>query len=308
MSSSNTAKSLNSDGISIHGWRISTVKGPIIADRDSDEFRIQLGRDGVFSLPEMLFNQNRVTLLHEDSGVSIDLNAQDALRDWRQADTGQPLQVTVAKAWQSSRHDEIQQQKAVQLDYDWTYTTAISERTMSPVTSSHDPDRSNKATEGSQNSYESLHDVPQRVVPNWEDCTEQIDRSMLLERDPILFFDEVILYESDLDDNGVCLMTAKLRVMPKCWFVLLRLWIRVDGCMVRLRETRLFCRHDLPHTKRTVIKEVKCSEGTFQELRAAGAPDDGPAYADADSASSVFQAVAPIGLKLFKLEKLQVPT
>jgi hypothetical protein len=30
--------------------------------------------------------------------------------------------------------------------------------------------------------------------------------------------------------------------MPKCWFLLLRLWLRVDGCMVRLRETRLFCR------------------------------------------------------------------
>ena len=38
------------------------------------------------------------------------------------------------------------------------------------------------------------------------------------------------------------MLTAKLRVMPKCWFVLLRLWVRVDGSMVRLRETRLFCR------------------------------------------------------------------
>ena len=42
--------------------------------------------------------------------------------------------------------------------------------------------------------------------------------------------------------SGVCLLTAKIRVMPKCWFVLMRLWIRVDGSMVRLRETRLFCR------------------------------------------------------------------
>ena len=41
---------------------------------------------------------------------------------------------------------------------------------------------------------------------------------------------------------GVCQLTAKLRVMPKCWLLLLRLWIRVDGSMVRLRETRLFCR------------------------------------------------------------------
>ena len=30
--------------------------------------------------------------------------------------------------------------------------------------------------------------------------------------------------------------------MPKAWLLLLRFWLRVDGSMVRLRETRLFCR------------------------------------------------------------------
>ncbi len=99
----------------------------------------------IFSLPEMLFYQNRGTLTNEPSGISIHLNATDALRAWREADTGAPLQVTVAKvrvatggaailgrrnpflplsqSWQNARQDEIQQQKAVQLDYDWTYTS-----------------------------------------------------------------------------------------------------------------------------------------------------------------------------------------
>eukprot|EP00955_Chlamydomonas_euryale_P111323 366055-Chlamydomonas_euryale.AAC.20 len=31
---------------------------------------------------------------------------------------------------------------------------------------------------------------------------------------------------------GVTQMSVKLRVMPKCWLVLLRLWMRVDGLMV----------------------------------------------------------------------------
>jgi type 2A phosphatase activator TIP41 len=30
--------------------------------------------------------------------------------------------------------------------------------------------------------------------------------------------------------------------MPRCWLVLLRFWLRVDGCLVRLREVRHFCR------------------------------------------------------------------
>jgi hypothetical protein len=42
----------------------------------------------------------------------------------------------------------------------------------------------------------------------------------------------------------VCL--PQVRVMPRCWFVLLRLWLKVDGSMARLRETRLFCRFDTP--------------------------------------------------------------
>jgi hypothetical protein len=55
-------------------------------------------------------------------------------------------------------------------------------------------------------------------------------------------FAQAVLYESDLDDNGVSQCSVKLRVMPRAWLVLLRFFLRVDGSMVRLRETRLFCR------------------------------------------------------------------
>ena len=33
----------------------------------------------------------------------------------------------------------------------------------------------------------------------------------------------------------------KLRVMPSCWFALLRCFVRVDGVGLRAVETRLFC-------------------------------------------------------------------
>ncbi|GFR46048.1 hypothetical protein Agub_g7518, partial [Astrephomene gubernaculifera] len=111
----------------------------------------------------------------------------------------------------------------------------------------------------------------------WEASSEQIDRGLLMERDPILFYEELPLYESDLDDNGVCCVSLKLRVMPRCWLVLLRCWVRVDGCMVRLRETRLFCRHDKPEKRLEVLQEVKHCEGDFASLRAQGAPEEGPA-------------------------------
>lgn len=56
---------------------------------------------------------------------------------------------------------------------------------------------------------------------------------------PILFFDEFILYEDDLHDNGQCQYSVKLRVMPTCAYILARLWVRVDNIIVRLRETRV---------------------------------------------------------------------
>jgi TIP41-like family len=59
---------------------------------------------------------------------------------------------------------------------------------------------------------------------------------------PILFFDEILLYQDDLEDCGDVIFDAKLRVMPSCWFVLSRFFVRVDGAIIRIRDTRLFHR------------------------------------------------------------------
>ena len=63
--------------------------------------------------------------------------------------------------------------------------------------------------------------------------------------------------------------------MPKCWYVLLRFFLRVDKVLVKLRETRVFCPFSNNTTARPIIREIKFSEGTFEELSKAGAPADG---------------------------------
>jgi type 2A phosphatase activator TIP41 len=60
--------------------------------------------------------------------------------------------------------------------------------------------------------------------------------------------------------------------MPRCWYVLLRFFLRVDGALVRLRETRVFCSFSAPDV---VLREIKHVEGTFKELRSGGAPPEG---------------------------------
>ncbi|KAG2493139.1 hypothetical protein HYH03_008563 [Edaphochlamys debaryana] len=393
------------------GWRIKTVSGPIVGDKESDEYRRALG---AIVLPEMVFHLNRVELLHEASGTVIAFNALDALAGWRHEDLP-PLQVRVAEEWRRAREHEIQQQRAVQLTYDWTFTTPYTCTVAAPGGAAPAPEastsgsaaaapapvngaadapsspaapmgRASSSGVGSPSSTSSLlaahhHSVgtpdyvcgplpaPTPASPStsspgtaaaaaahphataaphttvapwtsmppppppsgaasatarppprpaatgpaptttgvWHTTTDQIDRGLLMERDPILFYDEVPLYESDLDDNGVCALTVKLRVMPRCWLVLLRLWVRVDGSMVRLREARMFCRHDRPDKRLEVLQEVKHCEGSFPQLRAKGAPEEGPAYADADAAAQVFQAVAPVGLTLLQTRKLLLP-
>ena len=68
---------------------------------------------------------------------------------------------------------------------------------------------------------------------------------------------------------------VQVRVMPRCWYVLLRFFLRVDKVLVKLRETRLFCPFNTDSTVGPVIREIKYSEGTFEELSKAGAPPDG---------------------------------
>ena len=44
----------------------------------------------------------------------------------------------------------------------------------------------------------------------WVPATEQLDKSLLMARDPILFYDEIPLYESELDDNGASQLLVKV--------------------------------------------------------------------------------------------------
>ena len=64
-----------------------------------------------------------------------------------------------------------------------------------------------------------LHAGP---APAWESSAEQLNRAPLLARDPILYYDEVPLYESELDDNGVSQLSVKARRLDPCRDALLK--------------------------------------------------------------------------------------
>ncbi|CAL4919204.1 unnamed protein product [Urochloa decumbens] len=136
----------------------------------------------------------------------------------------------------------------------------------------------------------------------WEDTDDRIDLVALSAKEPILFYDEVILYEDELADNGISFLTVRVRVMPTGWFLLLRFWLRVDGVLMRLRDTRLHCSFgNNDGAKPLVLRECCWREATFASLSAKGYPSDSAAYAD----PNIIAQRLPIVMQ--KTQKLKIP-
>ncbi|KAJ6951075.1 TIP41-like protein [Populus alba x Populus x berolinensis] len=243
-------------GLRIHGWEIVSYKGSILKSSSVITWEEKLETS---HLPEMVFGESSLVLKHVISGAKIHFNAFDALTGWKK-EALPPVEVPAAAQWKF-RSKPFQQ---VILDYDYTFTTPYcGSETIGLDTEKKD---SGEILEAS-------------CRPCWEDCEEQIDVVALASKEPILFYDEVVLYEDELADNGVSLLTVKVRVMPSCWFLLLRFWLRVDGVLMRLRDTRMHCAFS-DSANPVILRESCWREATFQALAAKGYPTDAASYSD----------------------------
>ncbi|KAK3192947.1 hypothetical protein Dsin_024257 [Dipteronia sinensis] len=243
-------------GLRIHGWEIESHKGTILKSSTFQEWEEKLDTT---HLPEMVFGESGLVLKHVKTGTKIHFNAFDALGGWKKEGLP-PVEVPAAAQWKF-RSKPFQQ---VILDYDYTFTTPYDGS--ETIEMDMEKDGNGKILDSSS----SLQ---------WEDCEEKIDMVSLASKEPILFFDEVVLYEDELADNGVSLLTVKVRVMPSCWFLLLRFWLRVDGVLMRLRDTRMHCAFD-DSASPVILRESCWRETTFQSLSAKGYPTDSAAYSD----------------------------
>ncbi|KAL9415255.1 hypothetical protein AB3S75_043522 [Citrus x aurantiifolia] len=243
-------------GLRIRGWEIESRKRSILNSSSVERWEQKLETN---HLPEMVFGESCLVLKHVESGTKIHFNAFDALSGWKQ-ESLPPVEVPAAAQWKF-RSKPFEQ---LILDYDYTFTTPYcGSETIEMDTDKH-------GTRDNLDGSSSLH---------WEDCKEKIDVVALASKEPILFYDEVVLYEDELADNGVSLLTVKVRVMPSSWFLLLRFWLRVDGVLMRLRDTRMHC--VFSDSGNPVILRENCwREATVQALAAKGYPTDSAAYSD----------------------------
>lgn len=203
-------------------------------------------------LPEMVFPTAHVAL--EGHGYWISWDAIDALEEWAKchheiaihskiAHRGvSVLRAKDAALWESRRkHGQDQSGGSSVFHYDWTFSTPFCGK-----------------VEGGK----------------WQDLDESGMRMSLLtdQSVPILFFDEVVLFEDDLHDNGQVSLAVKIRVMPSCAYVLARLYCRVDEVVVRCRETRVLI--DFFGMKPQVYRDVSWRECAWEQLKELGLPTE----------------------------------
>nr|CAG4650230.1 EOG090X07SL [Sida crystallina] len=156
-------------------------------------------------LPDMVFPDNILRIQHSDSGVGLEFNALDALKLVN--DKEDLVKVAVAEAWKEARA-ELNVSQKVSHPFDWTFTSDYRGTLLGDL----------------------------KVTP-----TElRIDMEKLKQKERILFFDEIHLYEDELADHGCASCSIKIRAMPSGFFVLLRFYLRVDDVLIRINDTRLY--------------------------------------------------------------------
>ena len=84
-----------------------------------------------------------------------------------------------------------------------------------------------------------------------------------MRQDPILFFDDVMLYEDEMADNGITMLSCKIRVMPQRLLLLCRFFMRLDNVLVRIRDTRIY----VDFEKGSVIREYQAKEEKYETVR-----------------------------------------
>ncbi len=98
---------------------------------------------------------------------------------------------------------------------------------------------------------------------------DSIPIELLKRPDPILFYEEVVLYESELDDNGISVLSCKVRVMPERMLLLCRLFMRLDNVVFRVRDTRIY----VDFLRNKITRDYNAMEEKFDKVREVQLPD-----------------------------------
>jgi len=241
------------------GWLFEAKTCPLWGSERIDE----LARDErLCKVPDMFCGDAALRIRHRPSGTLIELSAADAMRccSWRpvapaplqqppRADGGDgqgsllgTVRCQYADQWRPNTDNP--DVKELEVTSDWTCSSPYWGSVYS-------------VGEGGERS---LLDGAER------ETDEELPMELLRRRDEIHWYNEVLFWEDELGDNGLCRMTARVRVMPSFWFVLLICELRVDNVIIREVGTRFFCRFGSDQ----VLREWTWKEASYDTLKGRG--------------------------------------
>jgi len=178
-------------------------------------------------MPDMVFPNNVLSLMHQN-GASLQFNALDALKYVSNGKIN--VQLACAEAWKESRSESSEYLEEKIKPFDWTFTTNYT---------------------GTISGFKV------------EETNERIDMDKLKQRDKIMFYHDLTLFEDELHDNGIAVDSVKIRVMPSSFFILLRYFLRIDNVMLRINDTRIY--HEFG--KNYLLREFTSREAKVQDIR-----------------------------------------
>lgn len=223
--------STDGNGIDIAGWTIRSVE-KAIANTTAEE---QLSKELKIKLPSMLFDQSRLSLSYTPSRKTanreqfgLNFDAVSALRLVGEADP--KIKVKAAAQWASNKRRKDVEVRTINQASDWTFSTKYGGHLVMDTETSRIENSDKGQTDLKVIDYEALRDT----------------------KLPILFSSQVVLYEDELDDNGTASYKVRIRVMPEFFFILARFFLRVDGVLIRIYDTRYFHHFGSP----VIVREV----------------------------------------------------
>lgn len=266
----------DSPSISVNNWEIFTVRKPILKAKEIDMYEEQLS----LPFPEMIFGKNEVRIQNTKHNWGIVFNSIDALDTVLKigCDPNKLLKVAHSKHWfdgkikkSKSRIESINVSIAadsVEIEsrrineklklLSDLYNTYVSEEDLNANVT--------KMIKPYDWTYTPRYDgtILYNGEKKYEFCKSELEIPInkLKVHDKILFFDDVMLYEDELADNGISVLSCKIRVMQQRLLLLTRFFLRIDDVIFKIRDVRLF----IEFQDNLVIRDIKEQEDTYANV------------------------------------------
>ncbi|ODV95384.1 hypothetical protein PACTADRAFT_50112 [Pachysolen tannophilus NRRL Y-2460] len=254
--------------ISIKNWDIYLTKNPILNATELEDFEKSFN----FPLPEMIFGNNGIEIYNPILKWGFKVNCFDSLKLIDDnVDPSKLLKVSYANDWYKARQVKHNSNSVA------TGTINGSSSNSSSNKNDNQDISSGSITSGSSESIMEIYksfdwtytttykgdEFTNNAKHFQKDNTREIPLHKLTDKlQPILFYQEFVLYEDELGDNGISILSCKVRCMKNCMLLLLRFFLRVDNVIFRINDTRLY----IDFEENLIIREFKTQESSYNDL------------------------------------------